>query len=162
MPTTNPSQFVPPAKRQASGQATLVHFSSATFEWETPSALFNELSWLYGGFTLDPCATSENAKCARFFTREEDGLNQSWEGKVFLNPPYGRNIGKWVKKAYEESLKGALVVCLLPARTDTRWWQDYVKQGHVFFLRGRLKFGCARNAAPFPSAIVTFGRYFSL
>jgi phage N-6-adenine-methyltransferase len=139
-----------------------VHFSSASDEWETPQSLFDELDWIVGGFTLDPCATAQNAKCDRFFTKHEDGLAQPWEGKVFVNPPYGREIGRWVSKAYEESLKGALVVCLLPARTDTRWWQDYAKHGHVCFLRGRLKFGQAKNAAPFPSAIVIFGRYFNL
>jgi len=139
-----------------------IHFSCATVEWETPQSLFDELSWIYGGFTLDPCATPQNAKCTRYFTREDDGLRQRWEGKVFVNPPYGREIDRWVRKAFESSQGGALVVCLLPARTDTRWWQDYARRGHVWFLRGRLKFGNARNAAPFPSAIVTFGRYFSL
>jgi phage N-6-adenine-methyltransferase len=138
-----------------------VHFSRATVEWETPQALFDELCWIFGGFTLDPCATKANAKCARFFTRSEDGLAQRWEGKVFVNPPYGRAIGSWVRKAFEESLDGALVVCLLPARTDTRWWQEYAKRGQVWFLRGRLKFGQATNSAPFPSAIVIFGRYFN-
>jgi len=138
-----------------------VHFMSATHEWETPQALFDDLAWLFGGFDLDPCATQQNAKCARFFTKADDGLSQQWEGKVFLNPPYGRDIGRWVRKAFEASLEGALVVCLLPARTDTRWWQEYARRGHVWFLRGRLKFGKARNAAPFLSAIVTFGRYFS-
>jgi site-specific DNA-methyltransferase (adenine-specific) len=156
MRTAIPSAVIP---KTARGN---IHFSSATVEWETPRALFDELSGIYGGFTLDPCATRDNAKCTRYFTREEDGLRQPWDGKVFVNPPYGRGIGLWVRKAYEESLKGALVVCLLPARTDTRWWQDYAKCGHVWFLRGRLKFGNAKNAAPFPSAIVTFGRYFSL
>jgi phage N-6-adenine-methyltransferase len=149
------------ALRVGQGGKASVHFSSATDEWETPQALFNELSWIYGGFTLDPCATRQNAKCARFFTRADDGLARRWDGKVYLNPPYGREIGRWVRKAFEESLRGALVVCLLPARTDTRWWQDYARRGHVCFLRGRLKFGQAKNAAPFPSAIVTFGRYFS-
>ena len=139
-----------------------MHFSCATVEWETPQWLFDELAWIYGGFTLDPCATSENAKCERFFTRADDGLAQPWDGKVFCNPPYGREIGQWVEKAHAVSLTGALVVCLLPARTDTRWWQDYARRGHVWFPRGRLKFGQARNSAPFPSAIVTFGRYFSL
>jgi phage N-6-adenine-methyltransferase len=139
-----------------------VHFSCASSEWATPQWLFDELSWIYGGFTLDPCATPENAKCERFFTRENDGLAQHWEDKVFVNPPYGRDIGKWVQRAFEESVRGALVVCLLPARTDTRWWQDYAKRAHVHFLRGRLKFGDAKNAAPFPSAIVTFGRYFGV
>jgi site-specific DNA-methyltransferase (adenine-specific) len=83
-----------------------VHFSCATVEWETPQWLFEELAWIYGGFTLDPCATRENAKCERFFTRSEDGLAQPWDGKVFCNPPYDRNIGKWVRKAFEESLDG--------------------------------------------------------
>lgn len=138
-----------------------VHFSCSTVEWETPQGLFDELSWIFGPFTLDPCATRHNAKCDRFFSREDDGLAQPWDGKVFLNPPYGREIGKWVRKAYGESLTGALVVCLLPARTDTQWWQDYAALGHVHFLRGRLKFGEAKNAAPFPSALVIFGKYFN-
>lgn len=139
-----------------------VHFSSVTDEWATPQEFFDQLTWVYGEFTLDPCATSANAKCKRFFTRKDDGLSQPWRGKVFMNPPYGREIGRWMRKAFEESLKGAFVVCLVPARTDTRWWQDYAKRGHVHFLRGRLRFGNARNAAPFPSAIVTFGRFFSM
>jgi len=138
-----------------------VHFSSATGEWETPPALFNELDRIFGGFTLDPCATPENAKCARYFTREDDGLSREWTGKVFMNPPYGREIGKWVRKAWAESLRGALVVCLLLARVDTRWWHEYAKKGHVYFLQGRLKFGASLNSAPFPSAIVTFGKFFS-
>ena len=138
-----------------------VHFSSATPEWPTPQDLFDALSFSYGGFTLDPCATPQNAKCARFFTKQEDGLKQPWSGRVFVNPPYGREIGRWVKKAWEESLHGTLVVCLVPARVDTRWWHEYAKNGHVYFLRGRLKFGASLNSAPFPSAIVTFGRFFS-
>jgi phage N-6-adenine-methyltransferase len=142
--------------------APSVHFSSVTDEWATPQELFDALAWVYGDFTLDPCATAENAKCKRFFTRKDDGLSQPWSGKVFMNPPYGREIGRWVRKAFEESLNGAFVVCLVPARTDTRWWQDYVKRGHVHFLRGRLRFGNAKNTAPFPSATVTFGRFFSV
>jgi len=138
-----------------------VHFSSATAEWPTPQALFDDLASVYGGFTLDPCATPDNAKCARFFTKEQNGLEQPWSGRVFMNPPYGREIGLWIKKAWEESLQGTLVVCLLPARVDTRWWHDYAKKGHVHFLRGRLKFGRAQNSAPFPSAIVTFGKFFT-
>jgi phage N-6-adenine-methyltransferase len=138
-----------------------VHFSSATDEWETPQLLFDELSTLFGGFTLDPCATLENAKCSQFFTRSDDGLSKPWTGKVFMNPPYGRAIGRWVEKAWRESLQGAVVVCLLPARVDTRWWHDYARKGHVYFLRGRLKFGRAINGAPFPSAIVTFGKFFN-
>jgi site-specific DNA-methyltransferase (adenine-specific) len=150
---------LPLAARQSALRS--VHFSSASCEWETPQALFEELNRIFGGFTLDPCATSENAKCARYFTREDNGLTQPWSGKVFMNPPYGREIGSWVKKARAESQCGVLVVCLLPARVDTRWWHEYAKKGHVYFLRGRLKFGAAANSAPFPSAIVTFGKFFS-
>jgi phage N-6-adenine-methyltransferase len=142
-------------------RATNVHFSSVTCEWPTPQALFDELSVVFGGFTLDPCATPQNAKCPRFFTAAEDGLRQPWTGRVFMNPPYGRQIDKWVKKAWEESQKGALVVCLLPARVDTRWWHDYVRHGYVYFIRGRVKFGDASNCAPFPSAVVAFGKFFS-
>lgn len=139
-----------------------VHFSSASDDWETPQWFFDALSCVHGEFTLDPCATPENAKCKRFFTRQEDGLCQPWEGKVFMNPPYGREIGKWMRKAYEESLTGAVVVCLVPARTDTRWWHDYAMHGHIFFFDGRLRFGNAKHPAPFPSAVVTFGRYFNV
>jgi phage N-6-adenine-methyltransferase len=134
-----------------------VHFSSASDDWPTPADYFNRLNKLFN-FTLDPCAAPGNAKCATFFDAASDGLSQSWQtsGTVFMNPPYGRSIGKWVKKAYEESLKGTPVVCLLPARTDTSWWQDYCAKGLVKFVRGRLKFGDGRNSAPFPSAIVIF------
>jgi phage N-6-adenine-methyltransferase len=134
-----------------------VHFSSTTDDWPTPEEYFERLRKLFN-FTLDPCASMDNRKCARFFDLTTDGLSQAWntEGAVFMNPPYGRNIGKWVKKAYEESLKGTPVVCLLPARTDTSWWQDYCTKGLVKLVRGRLKFGEAANSAPFPSAIVIF------
>ena len=152
--------FTMPTLSQRRGR-TAVHFSSTTDEWATPQPLFDELDNIFGGFTLDPCATRENAKCVRFFTRDDDGLSQPWGGKVFMNPPYGRTISKWVEKAWQESLEGALVVCLLPARVDTRWWHTYARKGHVHFLRGRLKFGSASNSAPFPSAIVTFGKFFS-
>jgi phage N-6-adenine-methyltransferase len=152
--------FTIPLSAQSLAQPN-VHFSSATDEWATPQLLFDELDHIFGGFTLDPCATPENAKCTHFFTRADDGLAKPWTGKVFMNPPYGREIGKWMRKAWEESLKGTLVVCLLPARVDTRWWHEYARKGHVYFLQGRLKFGSARNSAPFPSAIVTFGKFFS-
>lgn len=134
-----------------------VHFSSATDDWPTPTDYFVRLSKLFN-FTLDPCASAANCKCANFFDIATDGLSRSWTtgGAVFMNPPYGRNIGKWVRKAYEESLKGTPVVCLLPARTDTAWWQDYCSKGLVKLVRGRLKFGNATNSAPFPSAIVIF------
>ena len=134
-----------------------VHFSSKSDDWETPQPLFDRLNEHYH-FGLDVCASAENAKCARYFDRETDGLKQSWTGRCWMNPPYGREIGKWVKKAYETAKKRqGLVVCLLPARTDTAWFHDYCLKGQYTFLRGRLKFGNAKNSAPFPSMIVIFG-----
>ena len=131
-------------------------FTSKSHEWETPQWLFDELNQEFG-FTLDPCATHENAKCEKYFTKADDGLKQDWSGEVvFMNPPYGREIYHWMKKAYRESLKGATVVCLVPARTDTKWWHTYAMAGEIKFLRGRLKFGDAKNSAPFPSATIVF------
>lgn len=133
-----------------------VHFSSKTPEWPTPLAFFQEQDRRWK-FTIDVCATAENAKCARFFTEEQDGLRQSWTGeRCWMNPPYGRAIGHWMRKAWEESQRGALVVCLVPARTDTGWWHDYAIRGAVTYIRGRLKFGDGKNSAPFPSALVVF------
>ncbi|MCU7556562.1 phage N-6-adenine-methyltransferase [Macrococcus capreoli] len=134
-----------------------VHFSSATNEWATPQALFDALNERYT-FTLDPCSDGLNAKCAKFFTIEDDGLAQDWSrDTVFMNPPYGRAIGEWIRKAYEESLKGATVVCLIPSRTDTKYWHDYVmKADEICLIRGRVKFGGSKQSAPFPSAIITF------
>lgn len=133
-----------------------IHFSSKTVEWSTPQEVFDELDKEFD-FTLDPCATDENAKCDRYFTSEDDGLKQDWgKERIFLNPPYGRDISKWMKKAYSASQKGATVVCLPPARTDTKWWHDYAMKGEIFLIKGRLKFGNAKNSAPFPSAVVVF------
>ena len=135
-----------------------VHFSSETNEWSTPIDLYNSLDEIYN-FTLDPCSTKENAKCDKFFTIEDDGLKQDWsKDTVFMNPPYGREIKDWVKKAYEESQKGATVVCLIPSRTDTKYWHEYIfpYSHEIIFLKGRLKFGNSKNSAPFPSAIVVF------
>ena len=132
--------------------------TSLTEEWATPQYLFDELNEEFS-FDLDVCATEENAKCERFFTKEIDGLAQEWNGTVFMNPPYGREISKWIRKAYESSIEGATVVCLIPARTDTAWWHDYVMNGEIRFLRGRVKFvplSGAGSSAPFPSAIVVF------
>ena len=131
--------------------------SSKTCEWAMPQDLFDKLNAQYF-FELDVCATPENAKCARYYTQEQDGLQQKWEGRCWMNPPYGRKIGQWVKKAYESSLQGATVVCLLPARTDTAWWHDFciAHAAKITFLRGRLKFGDAKHSAPFPSAVVLF------
>jgi phage N-6-adenine-methyltransferase len=130
-----------------------VHFSSKTDLWATPQDFFDTQKH---NFTLDACASIENAKCSVFFTKEQDALTQTWRGVVWMNPPYGREIKAWVKKAYESSKEGAKVVCLLPARTDTSWWHEYVMKGEVEFIRGRLKFGDAKNSAPFPSALVVF------
>jgi len=132
-------------------------FSSATDQWATPIEFFNKWNAIFS-FTLDVCADADNAKCARFFDREANGLKQDWSLNVcWMNPPYGREIGQWVKKAYNESRNGATVVCLLPARTDTAWWHDYVlPMATVTFIRGRLKFGDSKNSAPFPSAVAVF------
>ena len=129
--------------------------SSNTCEWETPQLFFDALNAEYH-FDVDVCATENNAKCERYYTKEQDGLSQQWKGVCWMNPPYGREIGKWMRKAYESSLYGATVVCLVPARTDTAWWHDYAMKGEVEFVRGRLKFGGSKANAPFPSAIVTF------
>ena len=145
-----------------------VLFSSKSQEWETPEALFDKLDKVFK-FTLDPCATSENAKCKKFYTKEDDGLSKDWCGhKVFVNPPYGREIHKWVKKSFEESCKkNTVVVMLIPARTDTKYWHEYcMKASYIYFIKGRLHFknkatkDCAdktkTNPAPFPSAVIVF------
>lgn len=130
-------------------------FSCTSDLWETPQSLFDGLNEVFH-FTTDVCAIAENAKCKHYFTPEQNGLVQKWQGVCWMNPPYGRSIGLWVQKAYESSLNGTTVVCLLPARTDTAWWHDYCMRGDITFIRGRLKFGNAKSNAPFPSAIVTF------
>lgn len=137
------------------GEATRVMFSSETDMWETPRALFDLLSKEFR-FATDVCALPGNAKCAHYFTPAMDGLSQTWTGICWMNPPYGRAIGAWVQKAYESARDGAVVVCLLPARTDTTWWHDYCMLGEVRLVRGRLRFGKASAGAPFPSAIVIF------
>ena len=155
------SSTLPTAKsgqrfRRKSADAHLaVHFSSETPEWPTPQWLFDALDREFG-FTLDPCSTHDNAKCAKHFTREDDGLRHSWQDEiVFMNPPYGHEIGSWMAKAHEAaSHERATVVCLVPARTDTAWWHNYAMKHEIRFLRGRLKFGDGENSAPFPSALV--------
>ena len=131
--------------------------TSSTDLWATPQDFFDQQSAFHGPFDLDVCADKTNAKCAIYFDKDVDGLKQTWVGKCWMNPPYGREIGKWMKKAYESSINGTVVVCLVPARTDTKWWHDYAMKGEITFIRGRLKFGGSKNSAPFPSAIVVFG-----
>lgn len=132
-----------------------VMFSSKTDLWETPQDLFDKLDAEFH-FDLDVCALPDNAKCKRYYTPETDGLSQKWGGCCWCNPPYGRQIGKWVKKASEAE---GTVVMLLPARTDTKWFHDYILgKAEIRFLKGRLKFGGSNNSAPFPSMVVVFRR----
>jgi len=138
-----------------------VGFSSQSEDWATPMDFFGPLNAEFD-FTLDPCCSDWNRKCPRGFTVEQDGLAQPWApARVFLNPPYGHGIARWIAKARAEQESGALVVALLPARTDTAWWHDHVerKASEVRFIRGRLKFVCRdgrRNNAPFPSAVAVY------
>ncbi len=131
--------------------------TSNTDLWSTPRDFFDDYNAIYH-FDVDVCATAENALCAKFYSPEDNGLSKEWHGVCWMNPPYGREIGKWMKKAYESSLHGATVVCLVPARTDTAWWHEYAMKGVITFVRGRLKFGGSKNSAPFPSAVVVFQR----
>lgn len=146
-----------------------VHFTTGKDDWGTPQELFDELNEEFG-FTLDACADGNNHKCQRYFTKEQDGLSKSWSGEtVFCNPPYSKrtktNPGQiaWVKKCYEESKRNKIVVVMLiPARTDTQMFHDYILgKAEIRFVRGRLKFEIngekSKNAAPFPSMIVIFG-----
>lgn len=134
-------------------------FSSATDMWATPQSFFDDLNNEFH-FTLDPCATKANAKCNKFYTIDEDGLQQDWKGEVvFCNPPYGKMVSSWVRKCSQESKKpNTTVVALLPARTDTRYFHDYIygKAKEIRFIKGRLKFGDSKNSAPFPSMVVVF------
>lgn len=133
-----------------------VLFSSKSVVWETPQDLFDKLNAEFH-FDLDVCALPENAKCERYYTPEDDGLLQPWNGVCWCNPPYGKTIGKWVQKAYETFAGGGTVVMLLPARTDTKWFHEYIyNKAEIRFIKGRLKFGNSKNAAPFPSMIVVF------
>ena len=133
-------------------------FSSDDMTWETPQDTFDKLDTEFG-FTLDVCATEATAKCKKYYTPQIDGLSQEWKGICWMNPPYGRQISLWLEKAYTESLNGATVVCLIPARTDTRYWHNYcMKASEIRFIKGRLKFGDAVNSAPFPNAIIVFDK----
>ena len=136
-------------------------FSSKSSEWETPDDFFRRLDEKFK-FNLDPCASTASAKCSNYYTKNDDGLSKDWGGNVvFVNPPYGRQIKSWIRKAWEEGCKPkTTVVCLIPARTDTKWWHEYcMKAEKIYFVKGRLKFGSSNNSnnsAPFPSAVVVF------
>lgn len=134
-------------------------FSSRKTDWSTPQGLFDELNEEFS-FTLDPCADMHNAKCKKYFTQEQDGLKQDWSGEiVFCNPPYGRQLSKWVQKAFDETYCGKCrcVVMLIPARTDTKWFHDYIyNKSEIRFIKGRIKFGGQTENAPFPSMIVVY------
>ena len=132
--------------------------SSKTDNWATPQDFFDNLNEEFH-FTLDPCANEENHKCDLFFTKEQDGLTKDWGGHVvFCNPPYGKEIANWVRYSYEQSQKpNTTVVMLIPARTDTRYFHDYIYgKAEIRFIKGRLKFGDATTAAPFPSMVVIY------
>lgn len=142
-----------------------VHFSSASSEWATPPDFFAKILAEFGPFDLDPAADASNAKAPRFYTRADDGLTKAWFGRVWCNPPYGRNLGEWVRRGYESThlphygIGADIVVMLLPARPDTAAWHDFIfPYAEVRFIRGRLKFGAAKSSAPFPSAVVVFDR----
>lgn len=132
-------------------------FSSRSDEWATPQYVFNILNEEFK-FQLDVCATKENAKCTIFFDKQVDGLKQEWSPfRCWMNPPYGNNIKLWMKKAHIESQKGALVVCLIPSRTDTKWWHEHaMKSSEIRFISGRLSFGNEKQSAPFPSSVVIY------
>lgn len=136
--------------------------SSKKMDWCTPQDFFKKLDGEFH-FVLDAAATVKSAKCERFFTPTDDALKQSWQvrGTVFCNPPYGRDLGKWIRKAFEESRSGQRIVLLIPARTDTAYFHDYIYQkAEIRFIRGRLKFtdedGKAGDSAPFPSMVVIY------
>ena len=129
---------------------------------ETPKYLFDRISSIFN-FSLDVCALPENAKCESYYTPKDDGLSKPWRGGVWCNPPYGREISSWVKKAYEESQKeyNDFVLMLLPARTDTKWWWGYVQgKATLFFIKGRVKFGDHNVGAPFPSVLALYMKDF--
>ena len=134
-------------------------FSSKTQTWETPQDLFNKLNNVFN-FNLDVCAVDETAKCKNYFTPEIDGLTQEWRGYCWMNPPYGREQINWIKKAKEESIKNnSTIVCLIPARPDTKVWHEIIfpNASAICFIKGRLKFSNSKDSAPFPSSIIVFG-----
>ena len=132
--------------------------TSLSDRWSTPRYLFEHMDREFH-FTVDVCADSTNHKCARYYDEETDGLSQDWSGEVcWMNPPYGREIGRWVHKARVSAEQGAIVVALVPARTDTRWWrEDMVHATEWRFINGRVRFGEGAGSAPFPSVLAVFG-----
>lgn len=145
------------ASKSNFNQGVFFNVETTTEVWETPQDFFDKLNEMFG-FTLDVCANHQNAKCKSYYTIEQDGLNQEWIGNVWMNPPYGRVINKWVQKAYESAKSGSanLVVCLVPARTCSEWWHEYCMKGEIWLIRHRLKFGGSKINAPFPNAVVIF------
>lgn len=137
-----------------------IHYSSKKHTWETPKWLFEELNDIFN-FNLDACAEKETAKCEVFYTKEDNALLKQWNGTVWCNPPYGKEQIEFINKAYKESIfNGATVVLLIPARPDTKVWQNVIFKtaSQVCFMKGRLKFEGAKHNAPFPCALVTFGK----
>lgn len=132
-----------------------VHFSSDKMDYGTPQWFFDFWNERFY-FDVDVCADANNHKMPNYYDLKKDALSISWKKqKCWMNPPYGRDIANWMKKAYEEAKEGALVCCLVPSRTDTDWWHNYVmKGGHIFFVKGRITFDGAPTGAPFPSAVV--------
>ena len=130
--------------------------SSKSCEWETPRDVFEDLEKEFH-FEIDVAATTKNSKCKDHFDKTLDGLLQRWSPRVcWMNPPYGPDLRLWMRKAYQEAIAGATVVCLVPARTDTYWWHDYAMKGEIRFIRGRLRFNNGNGRATFPSAVVIF------
>ena len=135
---------------------TELMFSSEKEDWETPQDFFDNLNSEFG-FTLDAAASLTNHKCDKYYSIENNGLEQEWDQSTYCNPPYGRGVFSWVQKAYFESLKGKTIVMLLPARTDTRWFHEFILgKAEIRFIKGRLKFGGSKNSAPFPSMVVVY------
>lgn len=135
-----------------------VMFSSNSHEWETPDDLFDILNKEFE-FTLDVCATEKNAKVANYISPQQDAFSREFKGVCWMNPPYGRQIGNWIQRAYEQAYNGnCTIVCLVPARTDTQWWWNYARHGEVRFIKGRLRFKGGDSGAPFPSAVIIFRR----
>ena len=152
---------IPAAKKEMS-----VHYSSESVEHYTPKWVLDSVLCVMGEIDLDPCSnsgTDPNVPAMEHYTKDSDGLSKEWRGRVFMNPPYGDEIGQWTRKLADEVASGRVTeaIALLPARTDTAWWYNLITDRRywcvVHLLKGRLKFGDAESGAPFPSALVYFG-----